>query len=814
MMHDVRYALRNLRLAPGLTATVVLTLALGIGANTAIFSIVNTLLFNPLPYPDADRLMAVTFASEEAPLGDRFWPYPKYAALAAHQTSFDAMAAYGRTRVTLLRGDLPIYAEAEAVTAGYFPLLGVTPARGRLFRAEEDQVRGEAPVLILSDDIWRRQFGADPKIVGASVTIKQRPYEIIGVMPPAFRGQDGTTEVWLTATAAEHAIGKSATSGGYWWMGVIARLAPGTTHAQAEAAMPALSARVDETFMARMGPGEERYQLVPFKALKVNPEISRSFVLLLAAVGFVLLIACANSANLMLGRAVARRKDFALRRALGASRSVIIRQVIIESLLIGMTAGAAGLLVAMWGLDWLTTVRPSNTSGFWAQYVSTFQYFTISLDRTILAFNFALAIGVGFVFGLAPAWQATRTELNDVLKQGSGASAGGLGRTGAMTTRGVLVLAEISLSLVLLVGAGLMVKSFARAADADLGLDPQGVVTMSIAPSGRKPPAFYYDLLSRIQNLPGVERAALSSGTPMGPVGWQSRITVDGAPAEAPGVASIVNPVTPDYFATHGMRLAGGRFFTSQDTTGMRVAVVSRAFAREAWPGQDPLGNRVRQVREWYEVVGIAENAVLTTLEDRPPAVLYVPVRTEGPASFMATNAISVRTTVDAEAMGRAVRGEVQRLDAVAPVFGITSMEERVDRVTARYRYSAVLMTVLAGLALLLAAIGTYGVIAYAVMARTQEIGIRMALGAKPRDIVRLLVGGGLQLAAAGIALGLAGAYAAARVLAGLLYGVVPTDAATFVVIPILMAAVAALASYLPARRAMRVDPVIALRSE
>ena len=813
MINDVRYALRNLRLTPGLTATIILTLALGIGANTAIFSIVNTLLFAPLPYPHADRLMAVTFASAER-LGDRLWPYPKYAAFARHQATFDVTAAYGSRRLTAVTGDLPVRLEAEVVTASYFPMLGIAPAHGRIFTPDEDRDPGQAPVVILSDALWR-QFGADAQVVGKTLTINGRPYEVIGVMPPAFRGQSGTAELWITAMASEHAIGKgTATSGGWWWMGVIARLKPGVTPVQAAAEMPMLQNLVDQTFMARMSPDEERYQLVPLKALKVHPEVSRSFVLLLAAVGFVLLIACANSASLMLGRAIARQKDFALRRALGAGRGVIIRQVIIESLLVAFTAGAVGLLVALWGLDWLTTARPSNTTGFWAEYVRTFEYFNVRLESRVLAFNFAVALTVGFLFGLAPAWQAARSELNDVLKQGAGTSAAAFEKAGGLTARGVLVLAEIALSLVLLIGAGLMVKSFVRAAEAELGLNPDGVTTMTVAPTGRKAPAFYYDLLARLQALPGVEHAALSSATPMGPAGWQSGLTVDGRPADANNVRASVNVVTPGFMAAHGMRISSGRGFTDSDTAGARVAIVTRAFAEAAWPGQSAIGRRVRQEGQWHQVVGISENAVLTTLEDPAPSVFYVPVRREGDGSFMAPTNISIRTTVDPVAMAKSIQAQVRALDATAPVFNVVTMRERVDRVTARYRYSAVLLSALAALALLLAAMGTYGVIAYAVTARTREIGIRMALGARPRDVMQLVVGGGLRLALAGIVVGLGCAYASARLLSALLYGVTHTDAATFIAIAVLMAAVAALASYLPARRAMRVDPVVALRAE
>ena len=814
MMNDIRYAWRNLRLTPGLSATVILTLALGIGANTAIFSIVNTLIFRPLPYPDADRLVAVTFANDEEPAGSLGWPYPKYSAFATHQTSFDVTAAYGSNRVTAIHRELPLRLEAEIVTAGYLPMLGIRPALGRSFAPDEERVAGEAPVVILSDKLWRQQFGGDPQIVGKSIVIKGRGYEVIGVMPPSFRGQSGTAEIWLTVTAAEHAVSKgTATSGAAWWLTVLGRLAPGVSLAQAAAQMPALTKKVDETFLARMSPHEERYQLVPLKNLRVNAEVSRSFVLLLAAVGFVLLIACANSASLLLGRAVARQKDFAVRRALGAGRFAILRQVTVETILMAIAAGTTGLAVAYWSIDWLTTARPANSSGFWAQYVRTFDYFSISLDATVLLFNFGLAIAVGCLFGLAPAWQASRASLSDALKHGAAGAV--LVRRGSLTARGALVLAEIALSLVLMIGAGLMVKSFVRAANADLGLNPENVITMTMAPSGRKPPAFYYELLSRIQALPGTESAALSTATPMGTSGWESRLTVDGRPADAPGIRTMINVVTPDFMATHGIRIGHGRGLGAPDTAGTRVAVVSQAFADAAWPGQQAIGRRVRHEGEWHEVVGIAIDAIVSTLEEPRKNVLYVPLRQQPSAdSFMVPNAISVRSATDGHSMARAVQGQLRELDAAAPVFNIVPMRERVDRVTARYRYSAVLMTALAALAVLLAAIGTYGVIAYAVTARTREIGIRMALGAKPGEVLRLVLGGGLRLATAGIVMGLLGAYLATRLLSASLYGVSPGDAGTFVAIATLMAVVAGLASYVPARRAMRVDPVIALRAE
>ena len=812
-MNDLRYAVRTLGQAPGLTVIIVLTLALGIGANTAIFSIVHTLLLDPLPYPDVNRLMAITFAAEDAPLGSPYWPHPKFRAFEKHQTSFEVMAAFGSRSLTMLPGDTPVRVETEIVTASYFPMLGVTAARGRVFGPHDDQVLGEAPVVILSDRLWRGQFGGDRNILGRTVVIRSRPYEVIGVMPPSFGGQSGTAEMWITTAASEHAVGKGTASGGAaWWMNVIGRLKPGVTLAQARAEMPALVKPVDETFMAKMSAGEERYLVIPYKDLKVHPDVSRSFVLLLGAVGFVLLIACANTANLLLGRAIARQKDFAIRRALGAGRTAIVRQVIVESLLVALAAGVAGWLVATWTLDWVTNAKTANTSGYWAAYVRTFQYFEVRLDARVLAFNFATAIGVGILFGIAPAWQAWRSALNDVLKQG-GAPSSGLAGARGLSVRGALVLAEIALSLVLLGAAGLMIRSFTQASTTDLGFEPERVVTMTFAPSARKPAAFFHDVLSRVQSLPGVESAALSSGTPLGPGGFIGSVTVEGRPPEAARVRAMTNFVTAGFFPTYGMRLAAGRVFTPDDATGRHVAVVTRAVADAAWPGEPAIGKRIRAENEWREVVGVLANATYTTLEDPPLPVVYAPVR-QDVLGFSMPTAISIRTSVDPASTASAVRGVLQGLDATAPVFNVVTMADRAARVTARYQYSAAMMGAMALLALLMAAMGTYGVLAYAVTARTREIGIRVALGARPADVLRLVVGSGARMALAGIALGLAGTFATTRVLGALLFRVSPSDPLTYVAIAALMALVAVIASYVPARRALNVDPVVALRAE
>ncbi|HVL68463.1 MAG TPA: ABC transporter permease, partial [Vicinamibacterales bacterium] len=523
MLNDLKYAVRNLRHAPGLAGVIVLTLALGIGANTAIFSVVKTLVFEPLPYQEADRLVAVVFDNDTA-TGFPNWVYPKVTALQQTATQFEAVAGFGTANVTVRVGDYPERVEAEIVSASYFPALRIAAARGRVFGLDEDRVPGERAVIVLSDRFWRRAFGADPDVVGRTLAIKDRAYEILGVMPAGFRGQSGTAELWIPAMMADHTYAPGSTTQMFsWWARVIARLAPGVSLEAAQAGMPGVTAKVAELAPAvtpdmRRRDGTELLKLVPLKAARVDPAVSRSFVLLLGAVGFVLLIACANTANLLLGRAVTRHREFAVRRAIGATGGQLARQAFVESLLLAVAAGCGGVLVAMWGLDWLTTAKPWNATGLFAQYARTFEYFDVALDRRALAFNFGLAALVGLVFGLAPAWHAARADVNAMLKDGAAGSAPGFRRS--YSARAALVLTEIAFSCVLLVAGGLMARSFVTISSVDLGFDGDHLVTMRYSPTGTKPVGFYEEFLSRVTAMPGVERAALSLASPFGPGGW------------------------------------------------------------------------------------------------------------------------------------------------------------------------------------------------------------------------------------------------------------------------------------------------------
>ena len=826
MLHDLNYALRSLVKTPRLTAILVVTLALATGTNTAIFSVVDALLFRPLPYPHPDRLYALTFANDQ-PLGLQDWSYPKYAAFAVDLTAFSSTAAYSRRVLTIEIAGQPRQTDVEAVTPSYFSLLGATPALGRLFAPSEDIVPARDAVAILSDALWKSAFGADPHAVGHTIRIGDRQYAVVGVMPPGFQGQSGTTEMWLPVMmAAQFESGDVITEEVSWWLRVVGRLKDGVSPSQALAELPAIMRRVQRAAPASIGSmtrnGIMSLQMLSFRTIKVDPAVSASFTVLLGIVCLVLLIACANTANLLLGRSVARRREFAVRRALGATRWEIVRQTITETLLIALVAGACGIVAAVWGLEWLSAAKPMNASGFWSQYARTFDYFRATLDARVLAFNFAVALVVGILAGLMPAVSASNVDLNEALKQHTGGSSRGFR---ALSGRGALVLGELTLSLILLISAGLMARSFERAATIDLGFQPYGVVAMATSLEW-KPVAVYRDLLTRVSTIPGVNGAALMSAVPQG-LGMSSMaMEIEGRSARTDRIRADVNVVTPGAFSTLGIRTVAGRTFTADDREDtVRVAVVNGAFARAAWPGQNPIGRHMRSplrvafgdAKNWTTVIGVVDDALYGAVDEPRQPVLYLsawqPLGTPAAVSIGA-DVIVVRTELSAGGAAAAVRAAVRAVDPAAPISDIASMEERVDRATSKYRFSGVMVGALAMLALVVAAIGTYAVIAFAVASRTREIGIRIALGATRRDVLGLVMDAGVRLVLAGSALGVAGAYAGSRVLSSMLLGVTPHDPETFVIVPAVLVLVALTACYMPARRALSVDPVVALKSE
>ncbi len=830
-LQDLRFGFRMLFKLPGVTLVAVIALALGIGANTAIFSVINALLLRPLPYAESDRLVAVVFGNEnpspDLALGRLYWPYPKFTALREHNTSFDSIAAYEQKEMTVNFTDQPEKAEVEMVTADYFPLLGVKAAIGRTFSPEEDRTPEAHPVILLSHKIWRQRFGGDPEVIGRTVYVRNFPYTVIGVLPADFRGHKGTADLWAPVMMAPKlAFPDILTSAGAWWLKVIARLKPGVTATQANAELAVLSERIEQLvpvpspkLRRPSGSGKEFLRLIPLKETKIDPLIWRSFLILFAVVGFVLLISCANVANLSLARADARRKEFAVRLALGASKQRIVRQVLTESVMLSLVGGLAGLIVALWGIDWLLSARLWNKIGFWSQYAQTFDYFQVKLDLPVLAFNLLLAVVTGIAFGVLPALQAAKQNVNEMLKEGAGGSIAGSRSLRRPSVRGSLVVAQIALSLVLLAGAGLAIKSFWRLLSVKLGFDPQGVMTMSLG-TERQGLDFYQQLLERTQRMPGVESASLARMAPLSGSVTRGPIEVEGRAGLDPGQSLCsFNIVTPDYFKTFRTSVLQGRVFGEQDRAGAtHVAVISRAMAGEFWRGENPVGKRIKSPfrsrsqtdEQWIEVVGVVDDVKYGAVEDEVEPAVYLPQR----QSALTADQLAVRVAGDPAPVIAAIRKEVYALDKTVPVYGVSTMQESVARVTSRYRYSAWLMGVFASLALLLSAIGIYGVVSYSVSARTHEIGIRVALGAQGTDIVRLIVTDGVGLIGAGMVIGLIVAFAATRMLKSQIYGVETTDPLTFIAVSLGLAVVAIVACYIPARRAMKVDPMVALRHE
>jgi putative ABC transport system permease protein len=823
MFQDLRFGLRTMLKSPVLTFVAVLSLALGIGANTAIFSVVNALMLRPLPYRQPEHLVKV-FQMQPDPtkvMMSSNWSYPRFEMLRDQSRSFAAVAGFAQQPYNLTGTDAPERLQVEMVSASYFPLLGVEAVVGRAFVADEDRTPGTNLAALLSFGLWQRRFGGDAQVIGKTIELEKNVFTVVGVAPPGFRGQNGTADAWVTMMAAPllRYKGVLANPRNYWFQ-VVARVKDGVTLAQAQADMPRVSEQIEQKY-----PSPKAFQgkvptLAPLQAAKVDPAIKKSFLILLAAVGLVLLIACANTANLLLARAVARRREFAVRTALGAGRFRLIRQLITESLLLALLGGALGVLVARWGVALLMNFRPNDNAQFWTSYTHTLDFFTVELDWRVLGFNFALALLTGLLFGLLPAVQASFTNVNESLKEGAGGSSVGFRSLRRLSARSLLVVGELALSLVLLVGAGLMIKSLTRLQAVNLGYAPENVMTMA-APSRTAKPEFYEQLLARVQALPGVEQASLGSTAPLLGHASITGIGVEGRgdSKEIGQVGVGIHSVSPDYFKTLRVNLRTGRVFTDQDRAGApRVAIINQTAAETFFPGEEPLGKRIQvgigasyeTTEKFVEIVGVVADVRYGRLEAAmAPDVYLSSLQPTDPAQTLI-----VRTSVDPAAIAAAVRREVLALDRNVPLAAIQTMKERVAEVTSRTRFIAVLLGLFAGLALLLAAIGIYGVMAYSVSARTREMGIRIALGANTRDVLRLVMRDGLALLAAGLAIGSIAAFAAARVLRSQLYEVSSGDPMTFIAVALLLAVVACLACYFPARRAAKADPMTALRCE
>ena len=806
MVQDLRYGLRILRTNPGFASVAVLTLALGIGANTAIFTLLDKLVIRTLPVERPHELVAFVGAGGEPAV----FSYPGYVDLRDHNEVLAGLVAYLQRPITLSDGGRAERVIGLIVSGNYFDVLGVRPALGRFFLPEEDRTPGLHPVAVISHGLWRRRFGAAPDVLGRTITLNARPFTIVGVTPPEFTGTTPGTvnDVYVpTMMQAEAMPGTRSmlANSNAGWLRLIGRLEPGVGREQARAPLMAIAQA------GWAGPG-----------VKAPPKSSREFLLadgsrghtdrindvtlplklLMGVVGFVLLIACANVANLLLARASARSREIAVRLAVGADRLRIARQLLTEGSIIAVVAGGAALGVAYW----VTALLQS----FQQQTTDVPRAFDGGLDGRALAFTLGLSLVTGIACSLAPARQTSRQDVLDALKKGSPGLRGGWR---LVSLRSLLVVAQVALSLVVLVGAGLFVKSLRALQSIDPGFEPARVVTASFDLSlngydearGRR---FMSDLLARVTALPGVEGASFANLVAFSDLFWISGASIDGYdPQPGERLAFDMNAIGPGYFRTMGTPLLTGREFTDRDTAdGPRTIVVNDAAARRYWPGQNPIGRRTSR----GEVVGVVADSREKGLTQRPKPAIYMPLL----QSYAPQLTLHVRTAQNPEALAGAVRREAQALDAMLPIYNVRTLAEQRDGSLYAERMAAALLTLFGLLASLLAAVGIYGVLSCAVRERTREIGIRLAHGAPPRDLLKLVVGQGMLLTLIGLVFGVSASLALTRLLAGLLFGVSATDPLTFAVIPLALATVALLACWIPARRAMRMDPLVALRYE
>ncbi len=804
MLHAVSTSLRSLAKQPAFTLVAVAVLALGIGANTAIFSVLDAVLIRPLPFRDPGRLVVVWERNVPRDHRTNVASPANFLAWRDQQRTFTDLSAVTQVPVTvnLTGAGEPEELRAELTTASLFPLLGVTAAVGRTFLPDEDAPGGE-PAVLVSHRLWTRRFGSDPSLVGRAITLSGRARTVVGVMPAGFHVLDETIDVWLPM-----AFPAAARTAGGRYLLVLGRLKPGVDVAGAQAGMDTITARLARDFPDRDAGWAST--VVPLHQQIVGA-IRPALLVLAGAVGFVLLIACANVANLLLARATGRRRELAVRAAIGAGRGHLVRLLLGESLALAALGGAAGLALAYAGLRVLVASA--------ADQLAIPRLAGASVNAPVLLFTLAASLAAGLVFGLAPALTASRFGLADSLKEGARGSDARSGRL-----RGALVVAEVALSLALLAGAGLLFRSFERLLSVSPGFRPEHVLTMKVSlPSAKYPDQgarvrFFQELSARVERLPGVTAAGGISFLPLAGPGAATSYGLPGRPDLPAGQQPVadVRAVSGDYFRAMGIPLLEGRTFTDHDTgDGANVIVVNETMARECWPNEDPIGKRVNI--HWSdnvtdEVVGVVGDVKLTALDDEPRATAYWPHARQDVGYSSLT--FAVRAAGDPASLTSAVVGQVREMDPLQPVSDVRTMDDVVSQSVAARRLVMLLLAIFAAAAAALAALGLYGVISYVVAGRTREIGVRLAIGARPADVVRQVVGQAMVLVAAGVAIGAAGALALTRLMGSLLFEVRPSDPATFAAVVALMAFVGLAASLVPAWRASRVDPVTALRAE
>ena len=800
-LQDLRYALRTLGKTPGVALIAIVTLGLGIGATTTVFSCVNALFLRPFPYAKPLQLAALRSDNVKRGWIGSTVSYPNFLDYQAQARSFTGLAAHSGQSFNMSGGDEPERLEGATVTWNMFGLLGLAPSLGRDFGPDDGRV-GAPNVVIVSQGLWERRFGADSGVLGRAITLSGRPYTVVGILPAPIQFPDDA-QLWVP-------IAWSPTEQrGMNRLEVIGRLRDGVSFAAADAEMKGVAGRLAAQYPEDNG--EWSASVVPLREDQTG-EYRTVLQIMMGAVGFVLLIACANVANLMLSRAAARQREMAIRGALGAGRLRIVRQLLTESVLLALGGAALGVVIAMWGLDFVIAAVPADKP-FWMVF---------SVDGRVLAFTVAVAVGTGVLFGLAPAWQTTRVNLHESLKEGSrGAGAGG--GSARHRLRHTLVVVQVGLSMILLVGATLMIRSFLRLHQVDPGFDRHNVLASWVVLAGPRydsvaaRAAFFEQVLPRLRALPGVTGAAASQAPPLSQSSSVSSFSVEGW-SVPPGERLEGNwqAVTAGFVSLLGVPVTRGRDLTEQDVRDSAlVAVINQTMAGRYWPGQEALGKRFRFGSDepdspWMTVVGIVGNVRHEKLSEPAEDQFYIPY-TQSPYRGMM---LLIRTTAAPAALAAAMRREVHAVDAQLPMFEMRTMAEMYRQSLWEQRLYSTMFGAFAAVALLLAAVGLYGVMSYMVTLRTHEIGVRMALGAQRSDMLRLVVRQGIRLTALGVLIGLAGAFAVTGTLKNFLYGVTPADPATFFGIPLLLSLVALLASWIPARRATRVDPMLALRYE
>jgi predicted permease len=811
LWQDLRYAARVLLKNPSFTFIAIITLTLGIGANAAIFTLINAALLRPLPYEDAEQITVL--ATTRRDTGEaRSNSYPDFADWRDQNTTFEQLAAYTSASFSLTQDGEPERVSGELVSADYFPLLRVGAASGRTFLPEEDRTPDTHRVAVVGHGLWQRRFGGRAELVGQTIQLNAASYTVIGIMPEGFRGVSDRAEIWvpILMVSSVNRVGDLQVRESRWHS-VIGRLKQGVTLAQSQAEMDAITSRLEQAYPIS---NNNRGARVTLLHERYFGNLQLMLWVLLGAVVCVLLVACANVANLQLQRAAGRASEIAVRLALGATPRRLTQQLLTESLLLALIGGGLGVLLAFWSVDFLIKLSPINFPSF----------VKLTVDWRVLGFSLLISVLTGVVFGLAPALQATKVSLNEALKAGGRNMAGGLGRNRLLNS---LVVSEIALALTLLVGAGLMIRSLQRLQAVDPGFTSEGVSTMQVslpvqAYGQEQIVGFVGQLRERLQTVPGAQSVAVASDLPLCGTTSGGPVELEGQPTTATGGETRMfrHRVTPGFFSTLGIPLIRGRDFTDADhAQALGVVIISEAMARRYWPGEDPIGKRIREDSRgvatpapWLSIVGVVGEVQYRGLPKNPnsdPDVYFPWLQVPTRDMYLA-----VRSDVDTDNLVAALRAELKKLDAGLPVYGVMTMRERVANQSRQSRFSAWILGIFGALALVLASVGIYSVMSYAVEQRSREIGIRMALGAGQGEVLRMVVGQGMRLALLGVALGVGAALALTQLMKQLLVDMAAADPPTYAVIASALTLIALLACWIPARRATKVDPLVALRSE